>query len=114
MPSRRRQSLDVTSRTAVMAAVLAMLPATACMGSTTSKVIRIGVDLPLSGAEGRAGTPTLNGVQFFVHQHPSVDGFTVEIVARDDAVGGAHNAAQALRNIRALASDALVMGVIGP
>jgi branched-chain amino acid transport system substrate-binding protein len=117
MPFWRRQSLVVTSRTAralLVAAMLAILPAAACMGSTTTKVIRIGVDLPLSGAEGRAGTPTLNGVQFFVHQHPTVDGFTVEITARDDAVGGLHDAAQALRNIRALASDSLVMGVIGP
>jgi branched-chain amino acid transport system substrate-binding protein len=94
--------------------VLALLPVAACLGATPPKVIRIGVDLPLSGAEGRAGTPTLNGVQFFVNQHPTVGGFTVEIAARDDAIGGVHDAAQGLRNVRALVSDPLVVGVIGP
>jgi len=38
----------------------------ACSTGIAPKVIRIGVELPLSGAEGRAGTPALNGVQFWV------------------------------------------------
>ncbi len=60
----------------------------ACSAGTPAKVIRIGVDLPLSGAEGRAGQTALNGVQFFVHQHPTIGAFSVQVVAQDDAVGG--------------------------
>ena len=76
--------------------------------------IKIGVDLPLSGAEGRAGTPTLNGVRFFVHQHPVLDGFNVVISARDDAANGIHDPKLGAQNISAFVSDPLVMGVIGP
>jgi len=94
--------------------MLGLISATACLGGTASRVIRIGVDLPLSGSEGRAGTPALNGVQFFVHQHPTVDGFSVEVVPRDDVVGGLHDPAQGERNVKSLAADPLVLGVIGP
>ena len=85
-----------------------------CAGATAPKVIRIGVDLPLSGNDGRSGTPALNGVQFFVHQHPTIDGFTVEVAARDDAVGGIDDPAQGTLNVEMLAGDPLVAGVIGP
>ena len=91
-----------------------MVCATACLGGTPTQVIRIGVDLPLSGTEGRAGTPVLNGVEFFVHQHPTIDGFNVEVVPRDDAVGGLEDPAQGERNVKSLAADPLVLGVIGP
>jgi len=94
--------------------MLGLVSATACWGGTATRVIRIGVDLPLSGSEGRAGTPALNGVQFFVHQHPTVDGFSVEVVPRDDAVGGLHDPAQGERNVKSLSADPRVLGVIGP
>ena len=97
-----------------VASLVGFLSATSCFGGTPTKVIRIGVDLPLSGAEGRAGTPALNGVQFFVHQHPAIDGFSVEVVPRDDAVGGLHDPAQGERNVKSLGADPLVLGVIGP
>ena len=93
---------------------LGLLALAACGGSTAAKTIRIGVDLPLSGDEGRAGTPTLNGVRFFVHQHPIVGGFNIEINSRDDAVNGVHNAKLGAQNISAFVADQLVMGVIGP
>jgi branched-chain amino acid transport system substrate-binding protein len=93
---------------------LGLLSLAACGGSTAARTIRIGVDLPLSGDEGRAGTPTLNGVRFFVHQHPIVGGFNIEINSRDDAVNGVHNAKLGAQNISAFVADQLVMGVIGP
>ena len=70
--------------------------------------------MPLSGVEGRAGTPTLNGVRFFVHQHPVLDGFNVGVSARDDAVKGVHDAKLGAQNVTAFVNDPLVMGVIGP
>ncbi|TMB94706.1 MAG: hypothetical protein E6J40_13500 [Chloroflexi bacterium] len=92
------------SRALAISMVAALVSVWACSLGTPPKVIKIGVDLPLAGAEGRAGTPVLNGVQFFVDRHATVDGFSVQIDARDDAVDGAD----------ALAADPLVLGVIGP
>ena len=95
---------------------LALLPLAACSsgGSAPKFGIKIGVDMPLSGAEGRAGTPTLNGVRFFVRQHPVLDGFNVGISALDDATKGVHDARLGAQNITAFINDPLVVGVIGP
>lgn len=96
--------------------VLSILPLAACSGGDSGPKagIKIGVDLPLSGAEGLAGTPTLNGVRFFVHQHPVLDGLNVVVDARDDAVQGIHDPKLGAQNIMAFVNDPLVMGVIGP
>jgi branched-chain amino acid transport system substrate-binding protein len=95
---------------------VALLPLAACSSSNPGPKagIEIGVDMPLSGLEGRAGTPTLNGVRFFVHQHPTLDGFTVAVNPRDDAVNGVHNAKVGADNITAFVNDPVVLGVIGP
>jgi len=91
-----------------------VLAGAACSSPPPIKPLKIGVDLPLSGPEGRAGTPALNGVQFFVSKHPTIDGFTVLVAAKDDAVAGRHDPEKGAGNIQALAADPLVMGVIGP
>lgn len=83
-------------------------------GSPPGKTIKIGVDLPLSGSEGQAGTPTLNGVRFYVRQHPVLDGFNVVVSAHDDAVNGKHNPTLGAQNVSALVADPLVMGIVGP
>lgn len=93
---------------------LGLLSLVACGGGAAAKTIRIGVDLPLSGDEGRAGIPTLNGIRFFVHQHAVVGGFNVEINARDDAVKGVNDPKLGAKNISAFVADPLVMGLIGP
>ena len=87
---------------------------TACCTSGPSKVLKVGVELPLSGEAGRAGRTVLNGIRFYVEQHPTLDGYTVEIESRDDAVNGRPDPQLGSKNIGALASDALVLGVIGP
>ena len=95
---------------------LSLLPLAACSGGDSGPKagIKIGVDMPLSGTEGRAGTPTLNGVRFFVRQHPTLDGFNVAVSALDDSVKGIHDPKVGAKNIAAFVSDPLVMGVIGP
>jgi len=102
------------TRTLAVALVAGLVFVGACRGGTPAKVIRIGVELPLSGTEGRAGQTALNGVQFFVDQHPTIGGFTVQVVAQDDAVGGVDDAGQGTHNVSTLAADPLVMGMIGP
>lgn len=103
-------------RTIACICVAGLVPLTACAvgGSGNSNTIKIGVDLPLSGDEGQAGRPTLNGVRFFVHQHPVLEGFKVEVSARDDAVKGVHDPKLGGRNISDLVTDPQVLGLIGP
>ena len=91
-----------------------MLLAACSGGGAVGKTIKIGVDLPLSGIEGQAGTPTLNGIRFYVRQHPVLDGYTVVISALDDAANGVHDPKVGAGNIKAFVNDHLVMGVIGP
>jgi branched-chain amino acid transport system substrate-binding protein len=100
-------------------AVALLILLTSCTGSIlsgnrTTAVLRIGVDLPLTGGEGRAATSALNGIRFFVQQHPTLDGFTVVVDPRDDAVGGTPEPFKGAANIESLAGDPLVMAVIGP
>src|SRR5712692_7977929 len=102
------------ARTLAVVLVAGLVLVGACRGGTPANVIRIGVELPLSGAEGRVGQTALNGVQFFVHQHPTIGAFTVQVVVQDDAVGGVDDPGQGTHNINALAADPLVMGLIGP
>jgi len=95
--------------------VLSLVFLTACSGGgAVGKTIKIGVDLPLSGVEGQAGRPTLNGVRFYAHQHPVLDGYNVVVTVRDDAVNGVHNPKRGAENVAALVADPLVMGIIGP
>ena len=83
-------------------------------GGSPSAVIRIGVDLPLSGNEARAATPALNGIRFFVQQHPTLDGYPVELSVSDDAVGAVPDPGRGADNIRAFVADPHVLAVIGP
>jgi branched-chain amino acid transport system substrate-binding protein len=77
-------------------------------------VLHIGVDLPLTGAERRAALPALNGIKFFVQQHPTLGGFQVAIVARDDTAGGRPSPNQGVTNLEAFIADPDLVAVIGP
>jgi branched-chain amino acid transport system substrate-binding protein len=79
-----------------------------------ARTITIGVSLPLTGSEGRAGSSTLNGVKFFVSKHPSLDGFTIGVDARDDASPVAGDTAHGVRNLEAFIAAAGVLAMIGP
>ncbi|HEV2413386.1 MAG TPA: branched-chain amino acid ABC transporter substrate-binding protein [Candidatus Dormibacteraeota bacterium] len=86
----------------------------ACAGSspnTSSRsAIRIGVDLPLSGAEARAAAPALFGIRFYVQTHPQIDGLTVELRTADDAGDPSLGAA----NVRAFLTDPRLLAMLGP
>ena len=83
-------------------------------GSPPAAALKIGVDLPLSGAEGRAAAPALNGIRLYVRQHPTIGGFAVILVAKDDSVGGTPEPPLGAANVRSFADDPTVLGVIGP
>jgi branched-chain amino acid transport system substrate-binding protein len=102
--------------------LICSLVLTACAGAGpsgagASNVIKIGSDLPVSGADASDGVPTQNGVKLAVldanAQH-LVPGFTFEADSLDDAVNGVHDPSQGAKNVQALASDPNVIGIVGP
>jgi branched-chain amino acid transport system substrate-binding protein len=102
---------------AVACAVLVILLSACSLGGETPTVVKtitIGVDLPLTGDEGRAGSSTLNGIRFFVSKHPSLDGFSIAIDARDDASPTAGDTARGVRNVAAFIASDGVLAMIGP
>ncbi|HLN47571.1 MAG TPA: branched-chain amino acid ABC transporter substrate-binding protein, partial [Magnetospirillaceae bacterium] len=80
-------------------------------------VIKIGIDLPVSGADASIGVPTQYGAELAVKQanaKNAVPGFTFEADVLDDAVNGVHDPAQGAKNIESFGADPAVLGVIGP
>jgi branched-chain amino acid transport system substrate-binding protein len=79
--------------------------------------IKIGTELPMSGAETANGEPTANGVKLAIKQTNAkggVAGYTLDINVQDDAVNGAHDPQQGAKNMQTLIADAAVVGVVGP
>jgi branched-chain amino acid transport system substrate-binding protein len=86
-------------------------------GAAGGKTIKIGTELPMSGAETANGEPTANGVKLAIKQanaKNAIPGYTLDINVQDDAVNGAHNAQQGATNMHTLVSDTSVIGVVGP
>lgn len=97
------------------AVAVALLALSACLGTSSptpahSSTIKIGVDLPLSGAEARAAIPALNGMKFYVRRHPSIDGFDVSLRIANDMADPNLGAA----NVRAFLTDPKLVAMLGP
>jgi branched-chain amino acid transport system substrate-binding protein len=114
---------------AVLAATLALscskTPTTSQASSTQSgaagasapTVIKIGIDLPVSGADASTGIPTRNGAVQAIEEADAKGapaGFTFVAYDLDDAVQGAHDPAQGAQNTRAFVSDDAVLAMVGP
>jgi branched-chain amino acid transport system substrate-binding protein len=79
-------------------------------------VIKIGVDLPMSGGEAPNGVPTNNGVLLAIDDANRAGGYNgtmFEEVLKDDAVNGVHDPAQGAKNIQELIADSDVVGIVG-
>jgi branched-chain amino acid transport system substrate-binding protein len=92
----------------------ALLILGACTLGAPRPSLTIGVDLPLTGDEGRAAMPALNGIRFYLQQHPSLDGFDIVLSAKDDSVGRVPQALRGAANVQAFVNDPGVVAVIGP
>ena len=100
---------------AALVAALSLTAGSSCLfGGPPEPVIKIGVDLPLSGPEARAAVPALNGIRYYVQQHPTLDGFTIVLSESDDSTGGLPDPNRGAGNVRAFVQDPLVAAVIGP
>ncbi|MBC5826006.1 MAG: branched-chain amino acid ABC transporter substrate-binding protein [Candidatus Eremiobacteraeota bacterium] len=86
-------------------------------GPASGTVIKIGVDLPLSGSDASDGVPTENGAKLAVidaNKQHLMAGYTFVADVLDDAVNGVHSPNQGAKNIQSFASDGAVLGVVGP
>ena len=85
-----------------------------CKGTIT-----VATDLPLTGGDATDGPFPQLAAQLAVNQaitHDLMGGCTLKYVSKDDStvLKNGHDPAQGAANITALASDATVMGVVGP
>jgi branched-chain amino acid transport system substrate-binding protein len=116
--------LSTPRRPAVLGAALAAALGIV-LGSTlavpvpaaAANVVKVGVDLPVSGADATNGIPTRNGVILAVEQanaKPLPAGLKFEMSALDDAVQGVHDPAQGAQNVKTFIADSAVLGMVGP
>ncbi|MGH7727703.1 MAG: branched-chain amino acid ABC transporter substrate-binding protein [Vulcanimicrobiaceae bacterium] len=85
--------------------------------SSAGGTIKIGIDLPVSGADASTGIPTRNGAVLAIEQAARKGlpgGFTLVAYDLDDAVQGTHDPNQGAQNTRAFISDPSVLAMIGP
>jgi branched-chain amino acid transport system substrate-binding protein len=113
----------------VLALVLAASLAACSSSSTTTSssgtsaepsgdTIKIGVDLPVSGADASIGIPTQNGAVLAIEE-ANKNGFgggkfKLAAVLLDDAVQGKHDPAAGAQNVKTFIADNDVLGMIGP
>jgi branched-chain amino acid transport system substrate-binding protein len=113
MLNRRRAAQLLASATAVAA----------IGGSGTAraadKVVKIGADLSLTGADAQGAARIKNAITMAVNganQGQAIPGYTIELMILDDgtATAGQYDPAQAATNARKMVSDPLVVGSLGP
>ena len=85
-------------------------------------VIKLGVDLPLSGDDAPDGLPAKNAIDLAIKQAGRVCGssrhpdacFDLHAVTYDDVSQGIHDPAKGAKNVQLLAADARVLAMVGP
>jgi branched-chain amino acid transport system substrate-binding protein len=85
-------------------------------------VIKLGIDLPLSGDDAPDGLPAKNAIDLAIKQAGRVCGpsrhpdacFDLQAVTYDDVSQGIHDPAKGARNVQLLAADARVLAMVGP
>jgi len=87
-------------------------------GATSGGTIKIGVDLPVSGADASIGIPTQNGAVLAIEE-ANKNGFAggkykLQASLLDDAVQGKHDPAAGAQNVKTFIADSAVLAMIGP
>lgn len=81
------------------------------------QVIKIGIDLPVSGGDAAQGIPTQQGAMLAIddaNAHHVLGAFKLQADALDDAVAGTHDPAQGAQNVKQFVSDSSVLAMFGP
>jgi branched-chain amino acid transport system substrate-binding protein len=116
--------LSSVSRSVAAFALAALLAACNSSSSTSSSsgasggTIKIGVDLPVSGADASIGIPTQNGAVLAIEE-ANKNGFAggkfkLEASLLDDAVQGKHDPNAGAQNVKTFIADDGVLAMIGP
>jgi branched-chain amino acid transport system substrate-binding protein len=116
----RRRIVSVTLALATIA-MLSFNPLSDIVRSSAlaveTKMIKVGVDLPLSGGEAASNIPTKNGVLLAIEEANATGlphGYRVASYVLDDAVEGKHDPAQGAQNVRTFIADPSVLAFVGP
>ncbi len=113
----------ITRRAAARLAAGTALTTALAIGSkpgwAADKVIKVGVDLSLTGADAEDATRVKDGIIMAfdgANQANAVPGYTFELLTLDDgtATAGQYDPAQAATNARKMVSDKAVVAAIGP
>ena len=114
------------ARVAILVSVAAFAAGCSSSSSSTAgsqaspgsgQAIKIGIDLPVSGADASTGIPTRNGAVLAIEEAAAkapAGGVSFAAYDLDDAVQGAHDPGQGAQNVRSFISDASVLAMIGP
>jgi branched-chain amino acid transport system substrate-binding protein len=111
------RSLGMLRRALSTVAALAVFGTLFASARAADPVVKIGVDLPMSGGDASNGIPTNNGVILAVDQANAKGlpgGIKLQVYTLDDAVQGTHDPAAGAQNIKTFAADPSVLGVVGP
>ncbi len=111
--------MQLTSlKRACFASVLVALLAGSSAGAASVPTLRIGVDLPVSGADAAIGVPTQNGVVLAIEEankHGFAGGaYKLDASLLDDAVQGKHDPAAGAQNVKTFIADSSVLAMVGP
>ncbi|HET6233401.1 MAG TPA: branched-chain amino acid ABC transporter substrate-binding protein [Acetobacteraceae bacterium] len=112
----RRAAAQLVATTAVTAALGA---AAGTPARAANKVVKIGLDASLTGADAQSAIKVKDATQMAfdaANEGNAVPGYTFELVILDDgtATAGQYDPAQAATNARKMVSDKDVVGALGP
>jgi branched-chain amino acid transport system substrate-binding protein len=116
----RRAAAQIVASATLSAAVLAAVGgATLRPAYAEDKVVKVGINLSLTGADAEGATRILDGAILAIDQANAanvVPGYKIEILKLDDgtATAGQYDPAQAATNARKMVSDKDVVAAIGP
>jgi branched-chain amino acid transport system substrate-binding protein len=111
----------ITRRTAGQLVISAAVASTLGWSgrATAADVLKVGVNLSLTGADAESAARILHGAQLAfddANAANAVPGYTFEVVSFDDgtATSGQYDPAQAATNARKMVSDKQIVAAIGP
>jgi branched-chain amino acid transport system substrate-binding protein len=100
------------------AGLVVMLGAPRFAGAAgADRVVRIGIDLPVSGIDGAAAIPARNAAVMAVEEANATGlpgGVKLAVNDLDDSVQGKHDPAQGAQNVKTFIADSSVLAMIGP
>ena len=106
------------TRLAVITAAAALAGAGAAEAQGAAKVVNVGIDLSLTGADAKSATRILHGAQMAfddANAKHEIPGYQLQVITYDDgtATAGQYDPAQAATNARKMVGDGVVAAV-GP